>query len=211
MAGPAVLTTREGRLYDTDPHAWAKHQVAAMRRQDWAGVDWENVVEEIDDVARRERGRWTNHCASAIDHLLAIEYREQARPEDLKTWRYEVEKERNHMADAVEDSPSLRSYFDEMFAKAWRRGRRRVLWRLTEYDSEGLGERMRTATRKRWDRTLPKECPYSLERVAGLAKRGAARPSVDVWPAGVAEKLNAELGARYPVAVRELGSSGWSR
>ncbi len=36
-------------LYDRDFYTWAIHQADALKRRDFNAVDWENVIEEIED------------------------------------------------------------------------------------------------------------------------------------------------------------------
>ena len=58
-------------LYDTDAVTWAEQQAALLRRIA-AGervndqVDWENVVEEIEDVGGRERDKVTDALMQAM-------------------------------------------------------------------------------------------------------------------------------------------------
>jgi hypothetical protein len=42
-------------LYDTDFHAWAQAQAAALRPKDWAALDVDHLAEEIEEVCRSER------------------------------------------------------------------------------------------------------------------------------------------------------------
>ena len=39
-------------LYHSDPYAWSVEQSDALRRRDFAAVDWDNVIEEIVSVGR---------------------------------------------------------------------------------------------------------------------------------------------------------------
>jgi len=35
-------------LYQTDTYAWSLRQVELLRNEDFAAVDWDNLIEEID-------------------------------------------------------------------------------------------------------------------------------------------------------------------
>ena len=64
-------------LYDTDAVTWAEQQASLLRRIA-AGervndqVDWENVVEEIEDVGGRERDKVTEALMQAMRHKLCL-------------------------------------------------------------------------------------------------------------------------------------------
>lgn len=42
-------------LYDSDTYTWALRQADALRRRAAGEIDWENVAEEIEDLARSDR------------------------------------------------------------------------------------------------------------------------------------------------------------
>jgi hypothetical protein len=53
-------------LYDTDVAAWAERQAVALRRRAANEIDWDNVAEEIEEVAaspkREVRSRLRRIC-----------------------------------------------------------------------------------------------------------------------------------------------------
>ncbi|NJP10069.1 MAG: DUF29 domain-containing protein [Leptolyngbyaceae cyanobacterium RU_5_1] len=44
-------------LYATDYLKWIETSVEKLKARDYTNVDWENLIEEIEDMARRERRR----------------------------------------------------------------------------------------------------------------------------------------------------------
>ncbi len=42
-------------LYDTDYFQWINTTLEKLQSQDYADVDWENLIEEIADMGRSER------------------------------------------------------------------------------------------------------------------------------------------------------------
>jgi hypothetical protein len=64
-------------LYDTDLALWSEQQAALLRRLASGErvndqVDWENVVEEIEDVGGRERDKVTEALVQALCHKLCL-------------------------------------------------------------------------------------------------------------------------------------------
>ncbi len=64
------------KLYQTDVFAWSAEQAALLRRvargERVNGLDWENVIEEIEDVGRSERNAVESLLRQSLVHLLKI-------------------------------------------------------------------------------------------------------------------------------------------
>ena len=70
----AVRETRAQRLHLADAWTWSREQAAALRRRDFGAVDWDSVIEEIEDAGNRHSDIWTWCCTSVISHLLIQEH-----------------------------------------------------------------------------------------------------------------------------------------
>ena len=195
-----------GDLYDSDVYAWSVKQADALRRRNFAAVDWDNVIEEIESVGRSEEHKWTSHCARTIEHLLSIEHYQQATKKTLHGWAREVRHFRGKMSDAIIETPSLKNKYQTMFANAWRTGRREALERLAEYDQQHNTSLDEDSALRRRDYSLPRECPYRLEDVTAFQHKRDAEPRRDVWPPQVAQVLNQRLFTNYPTQDQQ-----WSR
>jgi hypothetical protein len=135
-------------LYDTDTVLWAERQADLLRRVA-AGervndqVDWKNVVEEIEDVARRDRDRVFGQLVTLCQHLLKWRFQPEMRS---GSWRGSVVGARDRIAKLLRDSPSLAAYPASVLAEAYPPGRRKA-----EAET-GLSD-------------LPASCPWSIEQV----------------------------------------------
>lgn len=140
-------------------------QAEALRRRDFAAIDWDHVIEEVECVGRSERSSWMNHCARAIEHLIMLEH--WLEPELLggESWKRTVRRARLEMWSTLEDNPGLRARQDEMLRTAWKKGRRFAVEELTDYEQavDPLAD-YKTA-RRGWERTVPTERLSSLERI----------------------------------------------
>src|SRR4051794_3737780 len=82
-------------LYDEDPETWSEVQVAILRRlavtpePGTNAIDWENVIEEVEDLGRAQRRAIEGLLENAFEHLLKI----AADPSSFsaKQWKREVE------------------------------------------------------------------------------------------------------------------------
>lgn len=75
-------------------------------------LTWDNVIEEIEDIGKRYRDRWTSNCAPAFGHLLKIEYWEHAAGADLRHWAREIGRFRTAMARTLQDNPGLKGQYE---------------------------------------------------------------------------------------------------
>jgi hypothetical protein len=57
-------------LYDTDFHEWAETQAALLRSRSANALDWDNLAEEIESLARRDRREIRNRLTIICQHLL---------------------------------------------------------------------------------------------------------------------------------------------
>ena len=207
-------------LYETDFYSWTRDQAAALRGRDAAAIDWDNVIEEIESLGKRERSKWTNTAARAIEHMLKIQHWRGASAPALRHWRSEIGTWRRQMARTIQANPVLQGQYSKLLQRAWEGGRDDAIAALVDAGAESEGEPRRKSLRREWAARIPRQCPWPLEEVVAYetrrrgrtARRRGPRPDEDVWPPPVARRLNEALGARYPEGrSRSPRGSGWSR
>ena len=187
---------RSSALYRSDIHAWSVEQASALRRRDFAAVDWDNVIEEIDDLGRQERLKWTSHCSNVLSHFLKIQHFREARPETVSFWLKEIRNQRKLMFKQFRSAASLKSECASLFASAWADARTDAVKELAELDVENkLRPDFDSAFYSR-DLSVPSECPYRMEHVTGIdlqnfdAKR---HPSYSVFPHQISLVISEKL------------------
>lgn len=91
-----------------DYYLWTQQQLAALRevaRTSNADVDWEEVIEEIEDLGKRERRSLESHIGTVIEHLLKLRF--SPAPEPRRGWVETVLRTQYSIAKILRDSPSL--------------------------------------------------------------------------------------------------------
>ena len=191
---PVNLQQRKSaELYLSDPYAWSVDQADALRRRDFAAVDWENVIEEIESVGRTEQHKWTSECANAITHLLKIEHGSMATSDEVEGWEEEVQRFRRKMAAVIVENPRLQNLYPQMFRTAWQRGRSEAIDHLAKYDVQHNLQPDKRTARKARRLALPRACPYQFHEVAAFKyDRNASvhEPDPDVLPSQVNRVLD---------------------
>jgi hypothetical protein len=113
--------------YEQDFYAWTQEQAAALRAEavmrSNAPVDWENLAEEVESMGRSEKREISSRLRTILIHLLKWLYCPDLRDRCENDWRTTIRTQRNDLADELEDSPSLRGYPLDIFAKIYTRAR----------------------------------------------------------------------------------------
>ena len=133
LATEAVAGARPRDLYFEDAWSWSREQAAALRRRDFAALDWDDVIEEIEDVGNRHYDRWISNCGNAITHLLKIEHYRS--PEDVNHWRREVLGYRQKMYRTLRRHRGMKGSLGEMLAEAWGDGRDGAVDQMADCDA----------------------------------------------------------------------------
>ena len=135
-------------LYERDILTWSEHQADLLRRvargERVNGVDWEHVVEEIEDVGNSQLSAVESFLRLLLAHLLKI----HGWPESLTVghWRSEVV---SFQADAVQRYvPSMRQKID--LDRLYRVAREQVA--PAHYDGRDPDP-------------LPERCPFTLDQL----------------------------------------------
>jgi len=132
-------------LYEQDLFAWTQQQVNLLTHQRWHELDVENLIDELEGMARRDRREMTNRLIILIAHLLKWEFQPD---HQSGSWRGSIQEERLQLNGLLEDSPSLHQQFIESLEKAYPQA-----VKLASKETE-------LPTTK-----FPNECPYELAQL----------------------------------------------
>lgn len=103
-------------LYETDFVRWIETTVEQLQAQNYRQVDWENLIEEVLDMSRRERKRLKSNLIVVLLHLLKWQYQTEQRS---GSWKGSIREHRRCITDDLKDSPSLVPYFQEIFMECY--------------------------------------------------------------------------------------------
>lgn len=113
-------------LYDDDVIAWASQQIALLRTGQFAQLDIENIIEEIDDVARREKRELQSRMVVLVSHLLKWKFQPSRRGH---SWINTIHEQRVAIEEDIKDCPSLKPLLRDAkwLAGIYRRARARTV------------------------------------------------------------------------------------
>lgn len=133
-----------GKLYDSDFYSWAVEQADAIKRKSLNEIDWENVAEEIESLARSDLRELRSRYQVLIMHLLKWLLQPSGRG---RSWRNTISLQRLSIQELLDESPGMKPLADDAFARAYK-GARIAALRETNID-EAL---------------FPARCPFTREQ-----------------------------------------------
>jgi hypothetical protein len=133
-----IKTQNLKEIYEQDFYLWIMENLRLLRNKEYGLVDWENLLEEIEYMARRE-------LRSLIDLMAVI-------MEHLYKWEHFRETKHTLKAKAQEKEILQRAWEDAVLNLiAWFKWNEKLA--LKYFD--------RLPTKE----DFPKECPYSFEQI----------------------------------------------
>ena len=117
------LVTRKS-LYESDYLLWTQETIAKLKARDFANVDLDNLIEEIESLGKSERKEIKSRLTVLLEHLLKRMYVDM--PDCFSGWENTISTQRNDIELTLMDSPSLKALWDESFDIAFKLALRSV-------------------------------------------------------------------------------------
>jgi hypothetical protein len=118
-------------LYERDFYSWALEQQRALLEHRIEDLDWDNLADEVGDLARSERRAFRSQCARLIEHLLKLAF---APPHLLgrnkRLWQVSVREAQREVNELLVESPGMSPSSQGVFSRAWFFGRDEALKNL---------------------------------------------------------------------------------
>ncbi len=144
LAGARTLTTA---TYETDFYLWTQQQAALLRSGALSALDVEHLIEEIEDMGKRDRRAMGSYLRNILMHLLKWQYQPERR---ATSWQGSINSGRVELEVLLNESPSLNSQLLAALPDEYRRARKQA--------SLETGLPLSA---------FPDECPFTLEHITG--------------------------------------------
>ncbi|NEO28563.1 MAG: DUF29 domain-containing protein [Kamptonema sp. SIO4C4] len=106
------------QLYNKDFVEWCKMTTSQLKERNFKHLDIDNLIEEIESLAKRERRELKSRLTVLLAHLLKRIYVNS--PENFNGWELTIREQRRQIQDLLNDSPSLNSYLGEILDTVYR-------------------------------------------------------------------------------------------
>jgi hypothetical protein len=160
-----IKTQSLKELYEKDFYLWLQENLRLLKNRELDLVDWENLVEEIEDMGKSLFKSVRSHMSTIMEHLYKWENFRYV-PEMGYDWIETITNARRELRDIFEDNPSLKvkAQDRDTLQRAWELAVHALIdWfklprnkALVQFYFKG-----RIPTKK----DFPQECPYTFEHI----------------------------------------------
>ena len=102
-------------LYHQDLNLWRQEIINAIQNQQLENMDWDNLIDEINDMTASERRALRSYTKKLIEHILKLKYWHSEKEYNQRGWKKEVVNFREEIKSILEDSPSLNNYLEQNY------------------------------------------------------------------------------------------------
>jgi uncharacterized protein DUF29 len=102
--------------YEADFYQWTQETASHLRSGKFQKIELSALVEEVEDLGKRERSALQSRLAVLISHLLKWDHQPARRS---KSWQATIELQRTRIEKLLSQSPSLRPFLFESLSDAY--------------------------------------------------------------------------------------------
>ena len=62
------------QLHESDFNLWVERIKEAIQNRDFENMDWDNLLDEIDDMGKSEKRALDSYMQRLIEHILKLKY-----------------------------------------------------------------------------------------------------------------------------------------
>ncbi|MDJ0567571.1 MAG: DUF29 domain-containing protein [Pleurocapsa sp. MO_192.B19] len=103
--------------YEEDYYLWTQTMVEKLKNQDYLSVDWDNLIEEIEDMGKSQKRAVESLLLRLTEHLLKLKYWKAEKERNKKHWQSEVVNFRVLLRKRLKESPSLKAKLPEIYTE----------------------------------------------------------------------------------------------
>lgn len=140
-----TVTTNLKKLYEIDDHLWLLETIELLKQKKIQELDIENLIEELESLARKDKNAVASLLEQVIRHLLLLQYWTVEMDRNSAHWQAELYGFRNQLKRKL--TTNLRNYLQETYSEIYK---------------DALGY-VKIKTQFKVD--FPEECPYTLEQL----------------------------------------------
>jgi hypothetical protein len=106
-------------LYDRDFVGWVDQTALALRNRDYAQIDMEHLIEEVESMGRQQQSELTNRLAILLAHLLKWQAQPLQRIVSGRSWSLTIKEQRRQIQRLMDENPSLKPYIPKAMENAY--------------------------------------------------------------------------------------------
>jgi hypothetical protein len=107
-------------LYERDYYTWALRQTCALKEHRLEELDWENLADEVEGLAKTERRELRSWLEVLLEHLLKWQF-QATRPSG--SWRATIAVQRLKIREHLDENPGLKPSVPDVLVQAYKAAR----------------------------------------------------------------------------------------
>ncbi len=131
-------------LYEIDDNLWLEKTIDLLKENRFNELDLENLIEELESLARRDKLAMASLLEKVITHLLLLDYWDVEYERNYRHWQSEIISFRRQLNKRM--TTNFYNYLDNNLIDSYKYCRKYVV------NKSGLD-------------TFPQQCPYTLEQL----------------------------------------------
>jgi len=120
----AKLVSTCTQLYELDYNLWALETAKQLQSKNFAGLDMDNLLEEVLDLSQREKNKLESLLIRLWEHLLKWRYWESELERNRGHWEAEILNFRLQINRLLKRSPSLNTFAEQVLSDCYLDGRK---------------------------------------------------------------------------------------
>ena len=131
--------------YETDFYGWTREQSKALANRDMDKMDYNNLIEELEDLANSKERALESHITNLLMHMLKVQYQPEMR---TRSWDLTIKNSKLKAIRLLKKNPGMKNELHQIKNDAYESAR------LEAAKETGLDEEV-----------FPEECPWTIEEV----------------------------------------------
>jgi hypothetical protein len=145
------VRSKARRLYDEDFYVWTEAQAELLRKRQFEALDLDNLIQEVEALARAQKSSVLNNASVIMEHLLKLQYSLAQDPRNA--WRASVREHRRRLRRDL--TPRLHEILNAELPALYGEIREDTAALLRDYGEDAAAD------------ALPATCPYRLDQITG--------------------------------------------
>jgi hypothetical protein len=108
------------QLHEQDFNLWVEEMKVKIQNRDINGMDWNNLLDEIDDMGASQKRALDSYTQRLIEHILKLKYWEAEVNRCRNGWIIEVANFRSRIKRILKKNPSLKNYLATEYEDIYR-------------------------------------------------------------------------------------------
>jgi len=149
-------------LYEKDFYLWVMENLRLLKERRYEEVDWENLLEEIEDMGRSELRSVISYISIILEHLYKLENFKVSQ-EMENSWIKSTINARLELSRLYRKNPSLVKKSEEELQEAWEDAVKSLIGWFKYPENKTLAKQFFGGIPTEKD--FPDKCPYTFEQV----------------------------------------------